>query len=79
MSVLIEQLQESGLFEAKSEEDLREWYLDVHVAASCVVDNVEGSNSLRPHLFHRELPNKVLTCDSNSSTRVKDRSGRRLR
>jgi len=47
------QIQESGLFKTKSEEDLWEWYLDVYVAASCVVDNVEGSNGLRPRLFKR--------------------------
>jgi hypothetical protein len=27
----------------KSEEDLREYYLEVHVATSCVVDTVEGA------------------------------------
>jgi hypothetical protein len=40
----VRRIQESELFEPKSEEDLR--YLDVHVAASCVVDTVERNNGL---------------------------------
>jgi hypothetical protein len=42
----VQRIQESGLFEPKSEEDLREWYLEVHVAASCVLDTVDGNNGL---------------------------------
>jgi hypothetical protein len=37
------QIQESELFEPKSEEDLQEWYLDVYVATLCVVNAVEGN------------------------------------
>jgi hypothetical protein len=47
----VRRIQESGLFEPKPEEDLREWYLEVHVAASCVVDTVEGNNSLEATLI----------------------------
>ena len=39
----VPQIQESGLFEPKSEEDLWEYYLEVHVAALCVVNTVEGN------------------------------------